>query len=53
MYKASLLCMNCLSLQKKKAISRRKDVSDELATYVYNMKVTVPAIIIGEYENLV
>ena len=31
----------CFYLQKKKAISRRKDINDDLATYCYNMKVGV------------
>jgi hypothetical protein len=31
-------------VQKKKAISRRGDIDDDLATYCYNMKVLVYAI---------
>ena len=32
-----LLCV--IVLQKKKEISRRKEISDDLATYCYQMKV--------------
>ena len=31
-------------LQKKKAISRRKEVTDDLATYCYQMRVSLPTM---------
>jgi len=34
------LCYVLLYPQKKKAISRRKDISDNLATYCYQMRVS-------------